>query len=82
MQITGSGITVIGFKYDTSSGFNPSISGTDKSNSPGGTLTFADSVVVMPTTSLTSGQIYYVRAYAIDAFGTTYGNEIRFTTSQ
>ncbi len=31
-------------------------------------------------TSLTSGTLYYVRAYAINAIGTTYGNEVSFTT--
>ncbi len=31
-------------------------------------------------TSLTSGTLYYVRAYAINSVGTTYGNEVTFTT--
>ena len=31
-------------------------------------------------TNLTVGTIYYVRAYATNSFGTTYGNELSFTT--
>ena len=31
-------------------------------------------------TGLTPGQLYYVRAYAINSIGTGYGNEVNFTT--
>jgi hypothetical protein len=32
-------------------------------------------------TGLTAGRTYYVRAYATNAFGTTYGSQIQFTTT-
>lgn len=35
---------------------------------------------VSSLTSLTTGQLYYVRAYATNSVGTTYGNEVTFTT--
>jgi uncharacterized protein (TIGR02145 family) len=40
-----------------------------------GTETFASSI-----TGLTPGAVYYLRAYAINSAGTSYGNEITFTT--
>jgi len=83
LQGTGTGITVIGFKYHTSSGFDPSNTGTDASHdfspgtirlNPGITFTINTGVFSPATT-------YYVRAYATDGTGTTYGNEESFTTS-
>ncbi len=37
-------------------------------------------VFVSSLTPLSSGQLYYVRAYASNSVGTTYGNEVSFTT--
>ena len=52
----------------------PTISGSHSSDGSG-TGTFGSSV-----TGLMAGFTYYVRAYATNAIGTSYGNEINFTT--
>jgi len=48
----------------------------NKTNDGGGIGTFVSSI-----TGLTAGTIYYVRAYATNSVGTSYGNEITFETS-
>jgi uncharacterized protein (TIGR02145 family) len=50
---------------------------TDDSTLPGGTGT---STFVSNITGLTDGTDYHVRAYAINEFGTSYGDDIPFTT--
>jgi uncharacterized protein (TIGR02145 family) len=39
-------------------------------------------IFVSNLTGLTPGTVYYVRAYATNSVGTSYGNEISFTTTQ
>ena len=68
----GSFVTSRGVCWGTSS--NPTISGshTSDGNNAGN---FTSHI-----TGLTPGTTYYVRAYATNSTGTTYGNEITFTT--
>ena len=69
----GSGITAKGICWDTIQ--TPTI--TDKKISGGsGTDSFASSL-----TDLKPGKKYYVRAYAINALGTTYSSEVSFSTT-
>jgi len=69
----GTAITDRGVCWSTSA--NPVI--TDNHTTEGtGTGTFASNI-----TGLSASTLYYVRAYATNANGTAYGNEISFTTS-
>jgi uncharacterized protein (TIGR02145 family) len=68
----GAAVTARGVCYSTTA--NPTI--TDSITTDGtGTGTFASSI-----TGLTAGTIYYVRAYATNSIGTSYGNELSFFT--
>ena len=55
---------------------NPSTSGSHAAASSGGTGSFT-----VPITGLTAGTTYYVRAYAINSAGLSYGEEISFITA-
>jgi len=69
----GSPVTARGLVYNTSpipTTANPSI--------PGGA---GNGTFISNITGLTPGTTYYVRAYATNAIGTQYGNEVTFTTS-
>lgn len=69
----GSNITERGFCYGTSA--NPTTNSTVvKINGTIGTIT-------KDLTNLDKATKYYVRAYAINGYGTHYGNEVSFTTS-
>lgn len=68
----GSSITERGVCWKTSTG--PTTADT-KATSAGTTGAFTASM-----TSLTAGTTYYVKAYAINAEGTSYGSEVSFTT--
>ncbi len=68
-------VTARGVAWSTSQ--NPTISSnTGITTSGSGTGSFSASL-----TGLTSGIRYYVRAYATNAAGTSYGNQIEFTTT-
>ena len=68
-------VTARGVAWSTSQ--NPTISSnTGITTSGSGTGSFSASL-----TGLTSGIRYYVRAYATNAAGTSYGNQIEFTTN-
>lgn len=69
----GSNITERGFCYGTTA--NPTTSSTVVKIS--GTV----GSITKDLTNLTKATKYYVRAYAINGYGTHYGNEIYFTTS-
>ncbi|PRZ22782.1 MBG domain-containing protein [Flavobacterium granuli] len=69
----GAAVTERGFVYATST--NPTTSNTKVQD---GTGTGAFSEVI---TGLNASTTYYVRAYAINSVGTSYGNEESFTTS-
>ena len=70
----GAAVTVRGVCWSTSQ--NPAI--TDSHTTDGsGTGTFTSSL-----TGLTANTTYYVRAYATNSAGTSYGNEKEFTTLQ
>ncbi|NDV17028.1 T9SS type B sorting domain-containing protein [Muricauda sp. TY007] len=69
----GATVTEHGFVYATSS--NPTTSDT-KVQVGSGTGSFSDAV-----TGLSAGTTYYVRAYAINSEGTSYGSEVSFTTT-
>ena len=68
----GASVTARGVAYGLSSA--PTTSGTITNNGTG-TGSFSSTL-----TGLTSFSTYYVRAYATNSVGTSYGNEINFTT--
>jgi uncharacterized protein (TIGR02145 family) len=75
-EVTNEGPTSViarGVCWSTST--NPTISDNKTSNGLG-TGTFASSI-----TGLSSGTLYYVRAYVTNSAGTSYGDEISFTTN-
>lgn len=70
-------VTTRGFKYSTTNNFDPSSSGTDVSESGSfGTGTFTASL-----SGLSTNTAYYVRAYASNTAGTTYGDQVSFKTT-
>ncbi|MFZ9939818.1 MAG: FISUMP domain-containing protein [Bacteroidia bacterium] len=68
----GAAVTARGVAYGTSA--NPTVSGTSTSDGSG------TGVFTSQLTGLTSTTLYHVRAYATNAAGTAYGNEVTFTT--
>ena len=73
----GATVTIRGFKYSTSNGFNPVISGTNISESG----SYGTGVFSLTPTGLVSSTTYYAVAYATNSIGTTYGDQISFTTT-
>ncbi|MFD2826816.1 beta strand repeat-containing protein [Leeuwenhoekiella polynyae] len=69
----GAAVTDRGFVYATTA--NPTTSDT-KVQDGSGAGAFAE-----PITGLSASTTYYVRAYAINSTGTSYGNEVSFTTN-
>jgi uncharacterized protein (TIGR02145 family) len=69
----GSTVTVRGVVYGIAT--NPTISGTFTSNGSG------SGAYTSTITGLTALTTYFVRAYATNSVGTTYGNEVSFTTT-
>ncbi|MEI7726952.1 MAG: SUMF1/EgtB/PvdO family nonheme iron enzyme [Bacteroidota bacterium] len=69
----GSEVTVRGVCWSTTAG--PTISLSTKTINGTGTGTYTSAI-----TGLTAGTLYYVRAYATNSAGTSYGNEVSFTT--
>ncbi len=69
----GASVTARGSCWSTST--SPTTSGTCTTNGTG-TGTFSSSL-----TGLSAGTTYYVRAYATNSQGTSYGSEVSFTTS-
>ena len=67
-------VTERGICWSTSN--NPTTSGSHAAASSGGTGSFT-----VPITGLTAGTTYYVRAYAINSAGLSYGEEISFITA-
>lgn len=68
----GNAITAYGVCWSTTT--NPTIANS-KTIDGSGIASFASSI-----TGLTTGTTYYVRAYATNSSGTSYGNQISFTT--
>ncbi len=68
----GAEVTARGVCWGTISG--PSISGPHTSDGNG------EGIFESNLTGLASGTLYYVRAYAVNEAGTSYGNEISFST--
>ena len=68
----GLSVTARGVAYGTAQ--NPTISGTITSNGTG------TGVFTSTLSGLTPLTTYYVRAYATNSLGTSYGNEVNFTT--
>jgi Protein of unknown function (DUF1566) len=69
----GGTVTARGIVWSTSA--NPTISLTTKTTDGTGTGTFISTI-----TGLTANTQYYIRSYATNSAGTSYGNEITFTT--
>ena len=69
----GASVTERGVCWSTSQ--NPTISNSHTTNGTG-TGSFTSSI-----TGLTTGTTYYVRAYATNSVGTSYGAQVSFTTS-
>ena len=69
----GTDILIIGSCWSTSP--NPTIS-SNKTSNIGGSGSFTSNI-----TGLTASTNYYVRAYATNSSGTSYGNELTFTTN-
>lgn len=67
-------ITAKGFVWSTS--INPTTELNTKTNEGSGNLSFNSTI-----SNLTLGTKYYIRAYATNTKGTTYGKEVNFTTS-
>lgn len=70
----GAAVTAKGICWSTSP--NPTTD-NEKTNDGTGTGSYTSAIF-----GLTCGTTYYVRAYAINAEGTSYGNQVEFTTSQ
>jgi uncharacterized protein (TIGR02145 family) len=70
----GAAITAKGVCWSTST--NPTISLTTKTTDGIGISAFASSI-----TGLIANTTYYVRAYATNSIGISYGNEVSFTTT-
>ncbi|MCX6148210.1 MAG: hypothetical protein NTW25_13320 [Candidatus Kapabacteria bacterium] len=70
----GSAITAYGIVWGTAS--NPTIALATKTNDGSGTASFTSSI-----TGLSFTTTYYVRSYATNSVGTSYGNEISFTSN-
>ena len=68
----GSAVTARGVVWSTST--SPTITLTTKTIDGSGAGTFVSSI-----TSLTAGKTYYVRAYATNSIGTSYGAELSFS---
>ncbi|MEE4116788.1 MAG: hypothetical protein V2I37_11500 [Marinilabiliaceae bacterium] len=68
----GTPVTARGVCWSTAS--NPTVDGSKTTNG-NGTGTFVSNI-----SSLTAGTTYYLKAYAINAGGIAYGNELSFTT--
>jgi hypothetical protein len=68
----GATVTTRGLCWSTTP--NPTISNNNTTNGTG------IGVFISNLTSLTPNTIYYLRAYAINSVGTSYGNELTFTT--
>ena len=68
----GATVTARGVCWSTSS--SPTITGNHTTDGSG-LGTFISSI-----TGLTGGTLYYIRAYATNSVGTSYGNELNFTT--
>src|SRR5690606_23345366 len=71
----GDTVTERGIEYSTTEGFTEG-TGTEVAADEAGTGEFTVSV-----TGLTAGTTYYYRAYATNGEGTSYGDEVSFTTS-
>lgn len=69
----GSAVTARGVVWSTTE--NPTIANSNTIDGAG-TGTFSSSI-----NGLTANTLYYVRAYATNANGTSYGNQVTFTTS-
>jgi uncharacterized protein (TIGR02145 family) len=70
----GATVTARGVCWSTTTG--PTTVLSTKTTDNTGTGVFASSI-----TALTAGTVYYVKAYATNSAGTSYGNEISFTTT-
>jgi uncharacterized protein (TIGR02145 family) len=70
----GSSITARGVVWSTSQ--NPTIALTTKTSDGTGSGIFSSSI-----SGLAPNTLYYVRAYATNAAGTAYGNQVSFTTT-
>jgi uncharacterized protein (TIGR02145 family) len=68
----GATITARGVCWNTSQ--NPTVNNNKTTSGTG------PGIFVSNITGLTSGTVYYVRAYATNSTGTAYGNELSFTT--
>jgi hypothetical protein len=55
---------------------NPTVALSTKTVNGSGTGTFSSSI-----TGLTSRRLYYVRAYATNSVGTSYGQNVSFSTN-
>ena len=69
----GSSITARGVVWGTSS--NPTVPSASSTSNGTGTGSFTSSI-----TGLSAGTLYYVRSYATNTAGTSYGTQISFTT--
>jgi hypothetical protein len=74
--INGANATTRGFKYSTTNGFDPATTGTNISE----TGSYGTGAYSLSPSGLSTTTTYYVRAYAINSAGTTYGDQVSFNT--
>lgn len=75
--VNGANATVRGFKYSTTNGFDPATTGTNISEAG----SFSTGPFSLSPSGLATTTTYYVRAYATNTAGTTYGDQVSFITA-
>jgi len=75
--INGANVTTRGFKYSTTNGFDPATTGTNISE----TGSYGIGAFSLSPSGLATTTTYYVRAYATNSAGTTYGDQVSFITA-
>lgn len=76
-SVNGANATIRGFKYSTTNNFNPASEGISISE----TDSYGTGAFSLNPSGLATTTTYYVRAYATNSAGTTYGDQLSFITA-